>query len=622
MKTRILWLFALLMLSDVAGAEAGKPLDLQYRYGHYYTSFVINEDGTAVESREWSLTVLKETAVAWAKNATVSYSTSAQKAEVVEAYTKKADGRRLDVPKDNYQVQINRGKGKDSPVYSDRSTLTVVFPDIAVGDTVVFSYRLVQTEPLFPRHFSVAETFHKETAYDHVRVRFDYPAALWVQYGGHGMTEKTKDGKGGRKVIEWTYANPQPVKSERRNYSIFDPDKETGYAFSTFKSYEEIATAYWARALPKATVTERIQKLAAEIVKDKNDPRDQARVLYEWVATHITYAGNCIGIGAVVPRDLPFVLDNKMGDCKDHATLLQALLAARGIKSTQALVNAGSVYRLPKIPVVSTVNHVITYLPTFDLYLDSTSDSTPFGMLPFPDQDKPVLLVESFKEGTKTPVLPVGTNQQRTKSMLKIAPDGSVSGTVEIYQRGEGAAQTRAWARKLTKEWEDDFVKEVFRAQGMIGSGKFEKDDPTALTDTYHYKVTLNAEKFVKFPGAGAFYIFPPPGTASSIGELIKDSMEPEKDADVVCSSGTATEEYVIKLPATMKVLSVPDDIKVANDFLSYEASYKLKDNVLTVKRTIDDRTKGNVCPPQVFVEYKKFGDKVLDNLKSPVLYK
>lgn len=622
MRIRALWLYALLALSNVAGAATGKPLDLQYRYSHYYTSFVINEDGTAVESREWSLTVLKETALAWAKNATVSYSTSAQKAEVIEAYTKKTDGRRLDVPKDNYQVQINRGKGKDSPVYSDRSTLTVVFPDVAVGDTVVFSYRLVQTEPLFPRHFSMAESFHKETAYNDVRVQFDYPAALWVQYGGRGMTQKVKGGKGGRKVIEWTYANPQPVKSERRNYSIYDTDKETGYAFSTFKSYEEIATAYGTRALPKAAVTERIQKLATEIVKDKNDPRDQARVLYEWVATHITYAGNCIGIGAVVPRDLPFVLDNKMGDCKDHATLLHALLAACGIKSTQALVNSGSVYRLPKIPVVSTVNHVITYLPAFDLYLDSTSDSTPFGMLPLADQDKPVLLVEGFKEGAKTPVPPVGANRQRSKIMLKIAPDGSVSGTVEVDQKGENAVQMRAWARKMSKEWEDDLVKEMFRAQGMIGSGKFEKDDPTALTDTYQYKVALNAEKFIKLPGAGAFYIYPPPGTAHSIQEFFTYSMEPEKEADVVCSSGTASEEYVIELPATMKVLSVPDDMKVANDFLSYEASYTLKGNVLTVKRAIDDRTKGNVCPPQVFVEYKKFGDKVLDNLKSPVLYK
>ena len=60
-------------------------------------------------------------------------------------------------------------------------TLTVVFPDVVVGNTVVFSYQLVQTDPLFPKQFSIAQTFSDQFAIDDLRVRFDYPASLWVQ---------------------------------------------------------------------------------------------------------------------------------------------------------------------------------------------------------------------------------------------------------------------------------------------------------------------------------------------------------------------------------------------------------------------------------------------------------
>jgi hypothetical protein len=129
-------------------------------------------------------------------------------------------------------------------------------------------------------------------------------------------------------------------------------------------------------------------------------------------------------------------------------------------------------------------------------------------------------------------------------------------------------------------------------------------------------------EKFTKLPGSGAFYVYPLLTTASPIQHFVLSAAEPEKEADVACTSGSSTEEYVIELPKTVKVLSVPDDLKIANAFLSYQATSRLKGNILTVKRTFDDRTKGNICSPQIVMEYRRFAEKVMDNLKAQVLYK
>jgi transglutaminase-like putative cysteine protease len=621
MKLVFALLLSLLAWCTSALASDGTPIDPAIRFGHYHADYVVNADGTVKETHEWSKTILKETALENSKSASVSYSTSAQQAEVLAAYTLKADGRRLDVPKDNYQLAVNSGKGKASPVYSDWTTLTVVFPDVAVGDSVVLSYQLTQTDAMFPGHFSTGQLFHKNVAHDDIRIRFDYPATLWVQYEGRGMKE-TLGAREGRKLVEWSYANPRPVKSERRDYSVVDLDKEVGYAFSTFRNHAEIAAAYGVRALPKATVSERVNKLAAGIVGDKVGKKEQARALYEWVATNITYAGNCIGIGAVVPRDIDFILDNKMGDCKDHAMLLQALLAAQGIKSTQALVNSGSSYRLLHIPVVHNVNHVINYLPEFDLFVDSTSNATPFGMLPHGDQDKPVLLVEGHREGLKTPAAPSSRNQQTVRSVLKIATDGSASGSVDVALAGEWALNSREWARNTNKEYEEELVKNIFRNQGMIGSGKFEKDDPRALSDAYSYKASFNAEKFMKVTGGGAFYISPSLGMGTPISQIAQSAMEVESEADVTCYGITMVEDYVIELPKTIKVLSIPANLKIINELASFKATYKLKGNTLLVSRVLEDRMKGNVCSPQVMLQYKKIMGPVLDNLKEQVLYK
>lgn len=614
----------LLLFTFVISANAASevPLDLQYRFNHYYASYTVNADGTAVEAHEWSKTILKETTLESAKSISISYSTSAEKAEVVDAYTVKADGRRIDVPKDNFQIEVNSGKGGNTPVYSDRTSLTIVYPDVAVGDKVVISYKLTQTEPMFPNHFSVTNYFYDQIAYDDIRIRFDYPESMWAQHEARGMEETIDETNNGRKVVEWQYKNPTPIKSERQDFSVFDTEKIAGFSFSTFRNYADIATAYGQRAQAKAAVTERISKLAAEIVKDISGQKKQAQALYEWVATNITYAGNCIGIGAVVPRDLDFVLDNKIGDCKDHATLLQALLSARGIDSTQALVNSGSTYKLARIPVVSSVNHVINYLPAFDLYLDSTSRDTPFGMLPFGDQDKPVLHVSNFKEGHKTPIPPVGSNKQVIKTKIKIADDGSITGNIDFSLTGTSAIQTRAWARNMSKEVEEDLVKNMYRQRGMIASGKVSMEDPQALAPNYHFKADLNVDKFIKYPGAGAFHIYPPLGLAAPIYSFLQSGMYPEKEADVTCSHIQATEEYSIELPKKMRVLSIPDNIKVSNKFITFRATYKLKGNMLTVKRIYDDRTKGNVCSPQLFAEFNKLAEQGIDNLKEQVLYK
>lgn len=612
---------ALLAVCLRAGAADIDGPELDSRFTHYYATYHINADASHVETHDWATQVLQARAVEGLKSQSISYSTSIQKMEILHAYTLKADGRRIDAPKTNYQLEVNGGRDKDAPVFSDISTLTVVFPEVAVGDTVEFAYRLTQTEPMFPGHFSVTNAFSKLSAFDDVKVTIDAPASLWAQHEARQMTE-TRSEKDGRVTLQWTFQNRQPVKSKRRDWTVYEVEKEPGYAFSTFRSYAEIAEAYGARARSKAAVTERVQKLAEEIVKDRKTPRDQARALYDWVAANITYGGNCIGVGAVVPHDIPFILDNRMGDCKDHATLLQALLAARGIDSTQALVNAGSLYSLPKIPVVSSVNHVINYLPGLNVFVDSTSQTTPFGMLPTSDIGKPVLLVDGFRDGVKTPVPPIGSNRQHMKTTVTIGADGTAQGEIDISLNGVFAENARASLRHMPTDRLDEVVENVFRGMGYIGSGKARLDDPEALLDSYHYKVNFEVKELVSLPGPGAFHIYPLFSTEAPVQRYLAAATEQEESVDTVCRSGSSVEEYTYHFPGNLKIFAVPDDMQVANDFLSYRATYRLKGNTLTVKRSIDDRTPGNICTPAMASAYKKFAIQAARNVKAQVIYK
>ena len=621
---KFLVLFSLSILVAAVPAVATEEIrDLQTRVERYYIGYSLNQDGTHVETREIATKILDKRAVQFAKHAYLSYSTSVQKADVLEAYTMKADGRRLDVPKSNYQLEVNSGGEQGAPVFSDYTTLTLIFPDVAINDTTVLRYKIVTREPIFPKHFSVVESFPLTTAFDDVKIHIDAPVALWTSHEARKLIETVNTVRDGRRIVEWTFSNAKPIKSKRRNYSVYALDQEAGFSFSTFRSYAEIAAAYGERAAPKAVVSERIRKLADEIVKDVTGPREQARALYEWVALNIHYAGNCVGIGAVVPRDVDFVLDNNIGDCKDHATVLQALLAAKGIVNTQALVNAGNTYRLASVPVVSMVNHVINYIPSLDLYVDSTSNSTPFGMLPTSDADKPVLLVDGFRDGARTPRLSSDRNQSVVMNRVKIDADGGVSGDIEVTQKGVFAVSTRERMRFMNRDMEEESMKNLFNRTGAGGGGRIDKDDPKELLDTYHYKVTFNTKEFLPLPGAGAMPIQSLYYTGASIqGTLSAANYLEEEAQEVACFGGKLVEEFAIQFPRNVRILHVPKDVALSNDAVTYRSVYSAKGNTIRVKRTLDDRSRGNVCSIAAQRAYQALAKKALLDVRAQVLYK
>lgn len=602
-------------------ADDSEPADLNIRYVRYHMDYTVNDDLTHVQRVEVAKKVLKERAIKRIKKTTISYSTSIQKAEVLEAYTLKQDGQRIDAPKTNFQVRINKGNKKNAPVFSDRTTLTVVFPEVEVGDTVVFTYQLTQTEPMFPGHFSATSWFSRDKAYDDVYIRLDVPESLKALYQSRQMAEKVIS-KDGRKILEWRFKNSDPKKNKRRDYSVWDSEAEPGFAFSTFKSYQQIAETYGLRATPKAEVTERVSTLAAEIVGDETDAREQTRLLYEWVATNISYAGNCIGVGAVVPHDIFFVLDNRMGDCKDHATLLQALLSAKGIRSTQALVNSGRVYKLQKVPMVSSVNHVINYLPDYDLFVDSTSTDTPFGLLPFSVSDKPVLLVDGYQENMKTPAAPPSAYRQEMESVVNIVSDGSATGEIELKLEGMSAANTKAGFRHSTANQEKEWIESVFRSEGHLGSGSLEKDDPGPLFGPYGMKVKFEKQSFIHRPGAGAFRITPLLPSDAPIINYIASMIEPAEEHETTCSGGKSVEKYSYVFPRDMELLAKPADITVEGVHIKYTATYKMEGNTLKVVRVLDDKTPGNVCSPELLAAQRKLGLQIIKNLNSQAVYK
>ena len=622
-----------LVISSSARAE---PWGDGYRYKKYYIDHVVNEDGTENVKSTKSTTALREDVLKDLKQYSISYSTYAEKVEVLEAYVTKTDGRKIPADKNKFQRNINSGIYKNlPPAFSDRSSLTIFFPDVATGDTVTVVYNSTATEPMFPKQFSTMDSYPINII-DDGRISYSIPLSLHARYKNNGMTEAVNKQENGRQFLAWTFKQPKEKKINYTASNVIEIEDYPGIALSTFPSYAAIAEAYGARANPKAMVTDHIRALANDITKGKTTPREQAKALYDWVVENITYTDNIanytgafIGLGSVVPRDPDFVIANKMGHCKDIATLLQALLSAKGIESTTALTDFTNLYKLPDIPLVDVVNHVINYIPSLDMYADATS-KIPFGFLPKKISGKPVLLVNGYKDGMITPKFPVGSTQIRFDTKEAFTEEGAVDGILTAIITDPGYRHKFQQSVKNPTPQELKERSEVLLKQsGYQGTLNIDLTawDEKTMTQTiylrYHFKNYVHADT------PGVINIVPPyfwPASASiTIGWLLRE--KGRKDIEkpphgFVCDDGTMQENYQYTFPKSMSILAIPKDVSISTGTLTYTAKYVLSGQTVNITRTFKDASSGSVCASELLDEYKQLAVKVLPDQKTQIVYK
>jgi len=601
-------------------ADEGKPETFSglFKYEKYHAHYEVNSDGTHAATHEILVDVLTDEGVKSANQAGFSYSESLEEAVILSAYTLKKDGRRIDVPPLNIQDRAAVAGG--SPMFSDIKSKIIIFPNVAAGDKVGYSYKLVQKTPLFPGHFSLTEVFTKFLVYDDVRISVSAPTnSLNLQVFATGVQGGRLIDKDGRREWAWTYKNQEMAIPEAG--SVDPIDYGPRIIVSSFRDYGALGAAYEERSKPKAAVTDKIRALATELTQGVTGQREQAKILYDWVTQNIHFAGNCIGIGSVVPHDAELVLTNRLGDCKDHVVLLQALLAAKGIESTPVLVNAGSSYKLPEVPSLRVLDHVINYIPSLDLYVDSTSEYTPFGLLPMNVSGKPVIHTANFTGARQTPATDYKVNHSHLKMVLTIHEDGSADGETHNEETGLLSGMIRAFMAYVQPNMEDRFVRSILAGSGFTGTGTLLKAEMRELSDRYSYGLKYHLVNSINLPGPGAIRIAPVFPSGLPISSAVSGINMPEKTLNFQCFGGSSTEEYTLNLPKNLKIIALPKDLHLSSSKMTYDSTYRLKGNTITAIRKLEDRTTGNLCTPEDDKESKPIERGILKDLKAQIIY-
>ena len=274
MRLRLVFvLLVLFALGRAVAADSGT--DRSVVVDRHVQRFTVEADGSYVLQVELVKTICSATAIEQQAEQFFSFNASLDTVGAIEAWTTKADGRRMPVGPAGIREQ-QEAASSDAPMFQDTRLKAIIFPDVAVGDTLTLRYTVRRHTPLFPGHFedfTVARPVH----YGDFRLIYDLPASMTLQDDAAGFAALALDSAPGRRRYGWRHAGGDNPRIEHGAVSYLDYGKRL--AVSTFPDYAAFAHAYQKRAAAAATPDDALIRLAADITRGIDDPHARALAL-------------------------------------------------------------------------------------------------------------------------------------------------------------------------------------------------------------------------------------------------------------------------------------------------------------------------------------------------------
>ena len=573
----------------------------------------VNPDGSFAEASEIAIRVLDSRGQKAFQQVTLGYSDGLESLGVASAYTLKRDGQKIPVAHD----QMLRGFGATSrPGFEDLKTVTIIFPQLEIGDQIVLTTLRRQIVPLFSDAFATREEFSRAIRADDVQITLTSPqSGLPLNIEATGMEGGEPQQFAGKNRWVWRFQNEQPI--DYAVDSVVAGNDQPQIVASSFSGYEAMGKASGEHFAGKADVTPDIQSLADQLTVGISDRRQQAKAMYDWVAAHISYVDVVLGVGGFTPHAAAEVLARRYGDCKDHVMLLQALLSAKGIASKPALIAANGPYVASKIPTPFDFNHLITYVPEFQLFLDSTAHYAPFGVLPFFDADRPVVIVPSG-EVLHTPNIAAEGRSVRTVVTVKFDGEGTAEGESHSSLSGDAAFAMREFLDIIPPAQEKD----VFRvALGAAADASIDRGNLDSLVDPYSYSVHYRVPNAVMFPGPGAV------GSGLALGDfangLLLGPLPSSRLTTFACPSQTIDEVDEYDFPPSVRVTSVPKSEDITAEGVQFHAHYEIRNpHTVSAARTLRTDHPHAWCTPEYYARVRPELARIAASLRGQILYK
>ena len=297
----------------------------------------------------------------------------------------------------------------------------------------------------------------------------------------------------------WRVANPmvarwEPLQPPAANFlpMLWISDAST--------QWNVIASNYLASISDRLEADPAMRSLSQTLVAELDNDEAKIARLASYVQTNLTYKAIEFGRRARIPNKPAAILQNKYGDCKDHAVLLQQMLTAAGLPAHLALVSFRGPIRKDQ-PSLDQFNHMIVYVPGDGAghFLDCTSkgadvaNSIPAGLA----GQEALILDASDPHFITIPSYPNNASRISVEQHLRLVDQTDLTVNETLTLAGVQAAGMRDYLLQIPEASRRMMLQNVM-GMGDVDLTDFQIDSLATPEKPLHLRFTYSLKKLFR----------------------------------------------------------------------------------------------------------------------------
>lgn len=519
-------------------------------------------------------------------------------AEVVEAWVTDPDGHRRTVPPEDIFTR-SAPQPANERGFNAKQRITVVFPKVGPNARTHIVWKIQHKVPSLFGFNMVGGPLGPGRQDDLTNIIRLPPSVHLTWYADPGVTT-TDVVQDGQRVITASFKN---IPALRVGYSTVDyTEFRPRFMATTLDSLSDYGNRIFRQSeKPMDEETRaKIKALADTITGDKTG-LDAAAAIHDWIRQNIAYTAVYLDPNdGWVEHPVDKILANGFGDCKDQVALMRALLASKGIRSERAIVWWGNRFNAAPIPLAWQFNHVILYLPDFDVFDNPTDKNAAFAALGVGLSSKQAVLVT---ERSKVVHLPAATPQtfwSKNDSVMTLSVDGDIEGTAAMDVSPNEALGFQAAIKNSGRE---NYLNRILAMNNQEGDGKLRVLVAKNWRDPLRLKAHWTSQNAIDVSEPEIYLPLESGFDPERLTQLAYNIRNDVRVAPLFMAAALTSWQFTYVLPASFRVKHMPEPVHLANRAGRFDSEVTVDGNRIVVKRSFAPNQ--TVTPPSEYPDLR-----------------